>query len=185
MSSSKQKRITIGIIWGVIVAVLMGLLPVLLVGYLNDLVGSTVYAISSNVLIFGIVIGVLQGSSKATKGTFFQGPISIVSGGIMLGYIYSIFQGGMLSVSTVQQGSEISMSINMSNLLILFLLPPVVGLVKSVVQTVGFKRLQGSPEKKEAPEKKAVSDKKTSEKEVSKTPEETPSEASEPNVTKE
>ena len=81
----------------------------------------------------------------------------------MLGYIYTIFQGGMLSISTVQQGSEISLSVDMSNLLILFLLPPVVGLIKSVVQTVGFKRLQGSSDKKAAPDKKKIPEKEVSE----------------------
>lgn len=186
MSRSKRKRITIGIVWGVIIAVSMGLLPMLLVGYLNDLVGSTVYAISSNVLIFGILIGALQGSAKAMKGTFYQGPLSIVSGAIMLGYIYSIFQGGMLSITTVQQGSEISLSVDMSNLLLLFMLPPVVGLVKSVVQTVGFKRLQGSAKKKEDHEKKVTSDKKVKpEKEAPKTSEKSSSETSKPSDTKE
>ena len=184
MSSSKQKRIIIGIVWGVIVAFSMGVLPILLVGYLNDLVGSTVYALSSSVLLFGILIGALQGSSKATKGTFYQGPISIISGAIMLGYIYTIFQGGMLSISTVQQGSEISLSVDMSNLLILFLLPPVVGLIKSVVQTVSFKQLQEPSEKKESSKEKTKSDKKE-ENQKSETPETTPSEAGKPTESQE
>ena len=92
----------------------------------------------------------------------------------MIGYIYSIFQGGMLSVTTVQQGSDISLSVDMSNLLILFLLPPVVGIVKAVVQTAGFKRLQGSSDKKAKPVKK-----ETPETEVPETPEEPSAEVSE------
>ena len=163
MSSSKQKRIIIGIVWGLSIALIMGVLPVLLVGYLTDLAGSTVYTLSSSVIIFGIVIGVLQGASKATKGSFYQGPLSILSGVILLGYIYSGLQGGMLSFLISQQGSEIAISLNMSSLLILFMLPPAVGVVKSVVQTVGFKRLQGSSDKKAAPDKKEIPKKKVSE----------------------
>ena len=160
MSSSKQKRIIIGIVWGLSIALIMGVLPVLLVGYLTDLAGSTVYTLSSSVII---VIGVLQGASKATKGSFYQGPLSILSGVILLGYIYSGLQGGMLSFLISQQGSEIAISLNMSSLLILFMLPPAVGVVKSVVQTVGFKRLQGSSDKKAAPDKKEIPKKKVSE----------------------
>jgi len=73
----------------------------------------------------------------------------------------------MLSFLIAQQGSEIAISLNMSSLLILFMLPPAVGVVKSVVQTIDFKRLKESPDKKDTTDKKVLPKKKVPEKEVS------------------
>ncbi|MFQ6011549.1 MAG: hypothetical protein ACE5KG_05200 [Nitrososphaerales archaeon] len=151
MSSSKGRRITVGIGWGVMVAIILTVVPLILVDYINDLMGSTIYTLPSIIPLLGIVIGALSGSSKAASGSFFQGPLAMASGAATIGYIYSASQGGMLSFSFTQQGSQLTLGADISNLMLLFLLVPVIGIVKAGVQTVGYKRLQTPSKKKESP----------------------------------
>ncbi|MDE1858223.1 MAG: hypothetical protein KGI26_04040 [Thaumarchaeota archaeon] len=140
----------------VVLAVVFGSLAALFLAYLPSAAGSfakqaagtaNAAAVESivNALInpslpaVGAVVAALVFLGFLLRGTKVYGPILMVLGLALLAYVYLAFQGGTIGL-TIPQGLQYaasgSVSIGVSTLMLLFMVAPLLTLVKGLVLTV-------------------------------------------------
>lgn len=94
--------------------------------------------ISPNLAPIGLGVAALVFVGAFLRGTKAYGPVLIVLGAALLAYVYTAFQGGNVSVaipSSVGYSASGSVSVGVAVLMYLFLLPPLLTLLKGVVLT--------------------------------------------------
>ncbi len=101
-------------------------------GVVSSLINPSLPLIGLAAALF-VFLGVLL------RGTRIYGPIVIVTGLVFAAYVYTAFQGGTISLTLppgLQGNASGTIAINASTLMYLFLLGPVLTILKGVVLTV-------------------------------------------------
>jgi len=95
--------------------------------------------ISSSLPLLGLAATALVFLGMLLRGTRAYGIILLLNGAVFLAYVYVVFQGGTITLSLppgLPSSVSGNVSLNMSNLMLLFFIAPILTVIKGVVLTV-------------------------------------------------
>ena len=141
-------RVVLAAVFAVLAALLFYYVPASIGSFAKSLGGasnaSTVESVvnslvSPNLPMIGLAAAAMVFVGVLLRGSRVYGPILVVTGAVFLAYVYVAFQGGTISLD-IPQGQQLSLagsvSIGLSGLMFLFMLAPLLTIVKGVVLTV-------------------------------------------------
>lgn len=89
--------------------------------------------------LIGLAVTVLAPVAVILKGTKAYGPLTILLGLTLTAYVYTMLQGGSITITTPTLPPlhlQAAVGITMHTLMYLFLLPPILTVIKGVLITV-------------------------------------------------
>ena len=95
--------------------------------------------VSPSLLLIGLAAALLVFLGFFLRGTKAYGPILVVNGLIFLAYVYAAFQGGTITLTLpagLPSTASGTLSLDVSNLMLLLLLAPILTVVKGIVLTI-------------------------------------------------
>ncbi len=141
-------RAVLAVIFGAIAFVIFYYVPSSLGSYITRFAGSNGGSSASSIVgalinpvlpIIGLAVALLVFIGTLLRGTKAYGPVLIFLGLVLVAYVYTAFQGGTINL-TIPKGVGYSASgniaIDFTLLMYLFLLAPILTLLKGVVLTM-------------------------------------------------
>ena len=137
----------LAVLFGGLAALLFYYVPASVGGFAKQLAGpsnaSTVEGvvnalISPDLALLGLAAAALVFLGVLLRGSKAYGPIIIVTGLVFLAYVYTAFQGGTITLNLpqgIQYGASGSVSMGVAGLMYLFMLAPLLTVVKGIVLT--------------------------------------------------
>lgn len=140
-------RVVLAVVFGGLAAVFLAYLPAMVGSFAKQAAGTANAAAVESVVsalvnpslpAVGAVVAALVFVGVLLRGTKAYGPVLVVLGLALLAYVYMAFQGGTIAL-TIPQGVQYSatgtVSIGVSMLMLMFMIAPILTLVKGLVIT--------------------------------------------------
>ena len=146
--ASLALRVVLGVVFGGISFVVFYYLPANLGNFLSSALPAASRAAAAGVAsalinpslpLIGLAAAALVFLGFLLRGTKAYGLILVLNGIVFLAYVYTAFQGGTITLNLpagLPSSASGNISLNASNLMLLFLLAPLLTVVKGIVLTV-------------------------------------------------
>lgn len=146
--ASLALRVVLGIVFGGLALGLLYYIPANLGSMLSSYLPASTKAVATGVVssllspslpLIGLVAATLVFLGVLLRGTRVYGVILLANGLVFVAYVYTLFQGGTITLSLpsgLPSSLSGSLSLNVGSLMLIFLIAPILTVVKGIVLTV-------------------------------------------------